>query len=237
MKKILLNNKSYLNLKEIEKYKKDLDKISNKKIDIILFPSIIYLSMFKNYNHKIGTQNFYSYNYGNYTGEINLESLKDLGVTYTILNHSERLINCLDTKSLIKEKVFKSLTANFNTILVVGEPKYMKDPFKHIKKELDYFLKNIENEKIEHLSIIYEPSWLGDDFQDINIIRKVVIDIKEYFINKYKLDIDVYYGIGVNVDNVNDILEICDGVGIGKKSTDIKYIKNLIDKISQNSTN
>lgn len=236
MKKIILNHKSFLNIKEIEKYKKELNSISKKNIELILFPSVIYLSLFKEYKHNIGAQNFYSYNYGNYTGEINLESLKDIGINYTMLNHSERTKNKLDTKELIKEKVFKSLNSNFNTILIVGEDKCIKEPSKHILKELKYYLKDIENKKLNKLSIMYEPSWLDMDSQDENIIRKVVIDIKEYFIRNYNLNVDVFYGIGVNEENVLNILENCDGIGIGKKSTDIKFVKNIIDKICQNLT-
>lgn len=235
MKKLILNNKSFLGIKEIEKYKEEIGSITGN-IDIILFPNIIYLTMFDNYSHKIGTQNFYSFNEGSYTGEINLHSLKEIGINYTLLGHSERIINKLDSKSIIKEKLKTSLDAEFNSILIVGEPKYLKDPFKSIKSDLKYYLKEIGKNKIEKLSIMYEPSWLDDGSQDLNIIRKVVIDIKEYFIKNYKTDVDVYYGSGVNKNNINEILEVCDGVGIGKKSIDIKFIKSIIDKISQSST-
>ncbi len=237
-KKLILNHKSYLNINEIEVYKKELEKVSSKNIDIILFPSVIYLSMFNDYKHKVGAQNFYSYNYGNYTGEINLESLKNLGINYTLLNHYERIENGIDSYNIVKEKVFKSLSSNFNTILMVGETKKLKNPFSYIKKQLNYYLKNIEEVKIKNLSILYEPSWILDssEYQDINVIRKIVVQIKEYFIKKYKLDIEVYYASGVTKENINEILEVCDGVGLGKKSTDVKYIKDIIDKLSQNMT-
>lgn len=237
-KKLILNHKSYLSINEIEVYKKELEKISSKNVDIILFPSVIYLSMFNDYKHKVGSQNFYSYNYGNYTGEINLESLKSLGINYTLLNHYERIENGIDSYNIVKEKIFKSLSSNFNTILMVGETKKVKNPFSYIKKQLNYYLKNIEEAKIKNLSILYEPSWILDssEYQDINVIRKIVVQIKEYFIKKYKLDIEVYYASGVTKENINEILEVCDGVGLGKKSTDVKYIKDIIDKLSQNMT-
>ncbi len=233
-KKLILNHKSNLNINEIEIYKKNLAKITPKKIDIILFPNVIYLSMFKDYKHKVGTQNFYSYNYGNYTGEINLESLKSLNINYTLLNHYERIVNGIDSYTIVKEKVFKSLNANFNTILMVGEIKKQKNPFNYIKKQLNYYLKNIEETKLKNLSVLYEPSWISDssEYQSVDTIRKVIVDIKEYFIKKYKLDVEVYYASGVSADNMLEILEISDGVGIGKKSTDFKYIKDIIDKLS-----
>lgn len=234
-KKIIFNHKSYLGITEIEKYKKELEKISIKDYEIILFPSVQYLALFKDYKHTVGTQNFYSYNYGNYTGEINLESLKTLGINYTLLNHYERLVNGMDSTSLVKEKVFKSLNSNFNTILMVGEIKKTKNPFSYVSKQLKYYLKNLDEIKLKKLSILYEPSWNieNESTFDINLIRKIVVQIKEYFIGRYKLEVEVYYASGVNTENILDILNICDGVVIGKKSTDIDYVSEIADKLNQ----
>ena len=68
--------------------------------------------------------------------------------------------------------------------------------------------------------------------QDINIIRKTVIDIKEYFINHFKTDIEVLYGSGVDSNNINEILNVCDGVGIGKNSINIYTLKEILDNIN-----
>lgn len=233
-KKLILNHKSYLSIEEIENYKKEFNILNIDSFDIILFPSIIYLTLFRDFKYFIGAQNFYSCSYGNYTGEINLESLKTLGVDYTLVNHFERINLEIDSRSLIKEKVHNSLYSGFSTILMVGEPKKNKNPFSYIKKELVYYLKNIDSSKIKNLSILYEPSWKSEDSEiDINLIRSVVVQIKEYFIGRYKLDVDVYYASGVNADNIINILEICDGVAIGKDSTNIDYIKNIISKLDK----
>ena len=232
MKKIILNHRSYLSIEEIKKYIEDFPKLVNEKLDIVVFPNILYLSLFEDFCTEVGCQNFYSETYGDYTGEINLESLKKLNVNYTMISHKDRVNNLLDTPSQLREKLNRSINNDFKTILVVGEEKMAEDPFKYIKGDLNYILKNVNKEKLDNLTILYNPMWLDDKSQDVNIIRKVVIDIKEYFINHYKKDIDVYYGSGVNEDNINEILEFCDGVCIEKESLDVYKLKDIFDSIS-----
>ena len=231
-KKIILNHKSYLNYEEILNYKEKIEKIKCKE-EIIIFPSLIYLSLFKNSKYEIGAQNFYSYNYGSYTGEINLESLKYLNIKYTLVGHSERIKFKLDDKKQIKEKLYISLNANFKTILCVGEMNKVENAFGYIKKQLNYYLKNISSSLIKNLSIAYEPSWAigGKNSLEFKKIAAIIEKIKKYFNKKYDINIEVYYGGSVNEDSIKSIIEVSDGVLIGKISSDISKIKDIIDKI------
>ncbi len=233
-KKIILNHKSYLNYDEINKYKKEIEKIDKKKFDLILFPSIIYLSLFKNSKLNIGTQNFYTSNYGSYTGEANLESLKYIGVNYTLVGHSERKKLRLERIELTKEKLIESLNSDFKTILLVGELYKKANPFNIIKAQLKYYLKEIKLDKLKNLSIAYEPAWAvgGSQTLSINKISKIVSKIKQYIFKKYKFDIEVYYGGSVTENSIKEILEVTDGVLIGKISSDIDSIKNVIKTVS-----
>ena len=99
--------------------------------------------MFKDEKYKVGTQNFFSYNAGSFTGEIALEQLKKIGVNYTLIGHYERRKIIGELYSTSKEKLFKSLNSKFHTILCVGEQKRTKKPFSYIKKELNYYLRNV----------------------------------------------------------------------------------------------
>lgn len=231
MKKIILNHKSYLSIEEIKKYIKDFPKLINKDLNIVVFPNILYLSLFENFSVEVGCQNFYSETYGDFSGEVNLEALKKMNIHYTMVSHKDRLNNLLDSTNQVKEKLNLSLNNDFKTILAVGENKMNDNPFKLIKGDLNHVLKNINKEKLNNLIILYEPMWINNESQDINVIRKVVIDIKEYFINYYKKDIEVIYGSGVNGNNINDILKFCDGVCLGKDYLDLSKLKDLFDKI------
>lgn len=230
MKKIILNHKSYLKYDEIVDFINKFDKLNKDGYEFILFPSIIYLSLFKNKDYLIGTQNFYSSKEGSFSGEINLESLKNMGITYTMIGQYDRIDLLGESITEIKEKLFKSLKAKFNTILCLGEFRNNKNPFSIIKHELNIYLKSIEKNNIKYLSILYEPRYITNNI-DCHQLKKLVYRIKTYIKNKYSINIEVYYGGIIQDDKVNQLLEIFDGIMLNKKSIDINEIKKIMKKI------
>ena len=90
MKKVILNQKSYFFYDDMVKFKNSFDKLKTNDYEFIIFPPILYLSMFKDSKYKVGTQNFFGYKMGSFTGELNLESLKKIGINYTLIGHFER---------------------------------------------------------------------------------------------------------------------------------------------------
>lgn len=234
MKKIILNHKSYLNYDGILRYKKEMEKLNLKDYELILFPSVIYLSLFKGSKLNVGSQNFYTLNYGSYTGEINLESLKYMGINYTLIGHSERKKLRLERLEVTKDKLFQSLNANFKTIFLVGELYKKSNPFSVVREQLKYHLKGIKVDQIKNLSIAYEPSWAIGGSQTISIqkLSKMIEKIKKYILKKYNCEIEVYYGGSVSEESINEILKVADGVLIGKISSDIDRIKKIIKSIN-----
>ena len=233
MKKIILNQKSYLTYDEMLKYKSEFDKFSNDKYELVLFPPVLYLSMFKDFKYSLGSQNFYSSKEGSFTGEISLEALKSIGATYTMVaNHDRRKYNG-ETSADSKEKLFKSINAKFNTLLYIGEVKKSIHAFTYIKRELNMYLKNVDKSSLKYLSIVYEPNWsIGNsEIQDVNKINKILKRIKIYVKNIYGVNINVYYGGRVNKNNIHEIFEISDGIVLGKVSTNTKELKDLLSKI------
>lgn len=233
MKKVILNQKSYLLYEDMVKFKTSFDKLKPTNFEYILFPPIQYLSMFKDSKYKVGTQNFYSYKMGSFTGEVNLEALKNMNINYTLVGHYERRKIMYEEYEMAKEKLYKSLSSKCNTILCVGEEKKTRKPFSYIKKELHYYLSSVESSSIKYLSIAYEPNWaIGTgDVQDINKIEDTVNRIKEFVNKRYKFNIEVYYGGSIDNENIKSIFDICDGVVLGKVSTDYKDFKELIENI------
>ena len=59
---------------------------------------------------------------GAYTGEISPSMLKNLGVEYVIIGHSERRKYLSETDEMINKKVLAGLKAGLKVILCVGEP-------------------------------------------------------------------------------------------------------------------
>ncbi|MEG2457438.1 MAG: triose-phosphate isomerase family protein [Bacilli bacterium] len=229
MKKIILNHKSYLNFDEIVKYKEKLENFKCDKYDLILFPNVLYLSLFNKSSLNIGCSNFYSFTYASVTGEINLRSLKFMGINYTLIAHPERR-KVGESIYLTREKLEKSLLGKMNTILCVGETSKKENANKIILKQLKFLLSETNKDNIGYLSIAYEPTYLveSNDALQIDELDKTIKYIKKYIKKVYSYDIEVYYGGGVTFNNYKEILNVTDGVLFGKISLDID---DLIESI------
>jgi len=225
MKKLILNHKSYLSYDEIINYKKELEKIKSKNLELVLMPNIAYLGLFKNSKITLGSQDFLSYNYGSYTGETSLELLKTIGVSYTLVGHPERIEFKLDTYEQIKDKLYKSINSSFKTILCIGHDAKIKT----IKKELNYYLKEVDSTSIKNLIIAFEPSnKIEANEVDIKEIDEITTYIKNFINKYYNENIEVLYGGGITTENIKEVLEITDGVIIGKNGIDIEFVKKII---------
>lgn len=230
MKKVILNQKSYMFYDDMVKFKNSFDKLKTNNYEFIIFPPILYLSMFKDSKYKVGIQNFFSYKMGSFTGELNLETLKKIGIDYTLIGHFERRKIVFESYEMAKEKLFKSLSSKCYTILCVGEIKKTRRPFNYIKKELNYYLRSIDSSTLKYLSIAYEPSWAigSGEIQCIDKIQNVIDNIKLYIYKKYNLNIEVYYGGSVDENNINDIFKVSDGVVLGKASINIDELNKIL---------
>ena len=232
MKKIILNQKSYLLYDEMVSFKRDFSKLKSSSYEFILFPPIHYLSMFKDYKHKIGVQNFWTYKTGSFTGEVNLESIKDMGFEWTLVGHYERRKFMDETYKISKEKLYKSLSSKCNTILCVGEDKKTLRPFSYIKKEINYYLRSIESSTYKYLSIAYVPSWsVGSASKSSDKVAKIISDIKKYMLSKYKIDVEVYYGGSIENSNIKELYDVSDGLVIDKDGIDIDLLKELLSEL------
>ena len=101
------------------------DKKNNKKYKILIAPPLTLIQDFsKKYRNKkilISAQNcFYKDKFGSYTGSVSPYMIKNVGVKYIIIGHSENRAQG-ETNKIIKEKVLLSLKNNFTVLLCIGE--------------------------------------------------------------------------------------------------------------------
>ena len=94
-------------------------------------------------------------------------------------------------------------------------------------------LRSIESDNIKYLSIAYEPNWAvgSGDVQNIGKIESVILNIKKFIRSRYDIDIEVYYGGSITSDNVHEIINVTDGIILGKVSTNIDSLKDIVSKI------
>ena len=76
---------------------------------------------FKDLHIAVGAENLHYEPSGAYTGEVSADMLKDLGVKYVIIGHSERRQYFGETDISVNKKVHAALEAGLHPIICVGE--------------------------------------------------------------------------------------------------------------------
>ena len=131
MKIIVLNHKMNLYYEEINNY---INKINNIKHNLIIAPSNIYLLEFNNKcKHKISSQDICYIEEGNYTSKVSWHQIKSIGINYTIIGHSEKNENVLNTNLKLKA----CLENNIKPILCFGENENYQITLDKLTKDID----------------------------------------------------------------------------------------------------
>ncbi len=236
MSKIVVANlKMFLTNCEMENYIREIDKIKLNNLNLIICPSYIYLTWFKNKKYLLGSQNVYYKEKGPYTGEISAVQLRDSGVSYAIVGHQERRKYFNETDKDINLKIKSCLKEKIKVILCIGETKEEKDMKKTsivLKKQIINALDGILD--INNIIIAYEPEYsIGTNNPlNINEIRECTEYIKKIILNRYNSNINVIYGGSVTDRNIRDILGVTDGVMIGKLSSNYEKFIDLLNEIN-----
>ena len=178
----------------------------------------------------IGAQNVSDEEAGKNTGEISASMLKDSGVSYVIVGHSERRSKFKETDRLINKKLKMALSQGLKVILCIGEDKVTREAkgaCAFVKKQLDDVLKGIYENELESVIIAYEPIWaigtgktatLKDIEKMVGVIRKEIA----YLYND-KTQISVVYGGSIDIKNYKKIISLpcLDGALVGGASLDV----------------
>ena len=213
MKLIVGNFKMNLLKPEITEY---INYFKDKKYTNVIFaPSYIYLNEFVDNGFTTCSQDVSFEVSGSYTGDVSAKELRSIGVTYSIIGHSERRKYYNDS-NLVNEKLKRLLEEEINPIICIGETKKERDnheTFDVLKKELDEVLKNVDTKHINNVIIAYEPIWsIGTGVIPTNDeIHETIVMIKDYVFNKYDNKLLVLYGGSVNKNNILE-LEKIDGI-------------------------
>jgi len=117
----------------------------------------------------VGAENVYFEEKGAYTGEVSADMLKDLGVKYVIVGHSERRQYFCETDQTVNKKVHAVLNAGMNPIICVGESLEQRETGitnEWIALQVKSALNGVPAEKLRRCIIAYEPIWAIGHRQD-----------------------------------------------------------------------
>ena len=113
-------------------------------------------------NIKIAAENVYPKESGAYTGEVSPVMLKEIGVEYVILGHSERREYFKESDEFINEKVKCVLAHEMTPILCIGEKLEDREAGRTNdvnKTQINGGLVGLTAEEAKKVVIAYEPVW------------------------------------------------------------------------------
>ena len=174
-------------------------------------------------NIEIFSQNVHHEESGSFTGEISVKMISSIGVSGSIVGHSERR-SMGETDEIINKKIKLLLNNNLKSIFCIGEKIEDHENIENILKfQISYGLKDITN--IENIIFAYEPVWaIGSNNVDIDNIKKASNIISDFCKSKYGCKPKILYGGSVNEKNSKEILLLdnIDGILVGRASLDAK---------------
>lgn len=192
----------------------------------------------KGTNIRLGAENVHFAEKGAYTGEISAAMLKEYGVEYVIIGHSERRQYFGETDETVNKRTLTALTAGLTPIVCVGETLEERETGKTeavLHRQLEEGLKGVED--ITKLVVAYEPVWAigtgktataAQANETIGYIRKT---LGELFCEKCAAKVRIQYGGSMNAGNCKELMsqeEIDGGLigGASLKAPDFSAIVN-----------
>ena len=113
-------------------------------------------------NVKIGAENCHWAESGAFTGEISTGMLKEMGVEYVVLGHSERRQYFGETDETVNKRTKAALAAGLKPIVCVGELLWEREcniTEEVIARQIKLDLFDVSAEDVKKTVIAYEPVW------------------------------------------------------------------------------
>ena len=180
-------------------------------------------------NIKIGVENCHWAESGAFTGEVSATMLKEIGVPYVIIGHSERRQYFGETDVTVQQRTRAALDAGLTVILCVGE--YLEQrqqgvTMEVVRMQTKIALGGVSEAELANIIIAYEPVWaIGTGMtataEQANEVNNAIRECVAELYGKAAADkLVVQYGGSMNAKNADELLaeEDVDGGLIGGAS-------------------
>ena len=206
---------------------------------IDLLPALTVLDFDKN-EIAVGAQNCYWEDHGAFTGEVSVPMLKDLGVTYCIVGHSERRGLFGETDEDVNKKVKALLAGGLTPIMCCGESLGIRDANEYIEfvtAQVDAGLAGLDDIDMKNVVIAYEPIWAigtgrtATPEQAEEVWAAIRAKLADMFGAETAEATRILYGGSMKPENVDGLLAMddIDGGLIGGASLKSNDFKALIE--------
>lgn len=215
------------------------DKIKDAEVDAVICPTYTSLStaieLLKDTDVKVGAQNMHWTTSGAYTGEISGEMLKELGVEYVIIGHSERRQYFAETDETVNKKVLKALSLDLIPIVCVGES--LEEREKGLQEDIvtnqvRLAIEGVTKDQISKVIIAYEPIWAigtgktASSEQAEEVCKWIRETVEKLYTSQESEAIRIQYGGSVNKSNVKELMGMpnIDGALVGGASLKMDFV-------------
>lgn len=219
-------------------------KAKENNVDIGVAPTFLSLKTVKDNAPKtmiVSAQNVHFADHGAFTGEVSIPMLKEIGIDWVIIGHSERRTYDNETNEKCNKKIKELLNNNMVPVYCVGETleQFENGETKEVvKTQVEEGLKELDKDSLKTLVIAYEPVWsIGTGKNASKEIAEDVCSFIRDIVNKMygevSEDVRVLYGGSVKPENARAYLSMpnVDGALVGGASLKVDSFKALLDNI------
>lgn len=169
----------------------------------------------KGTNIKVGAENCHWEPSGAYTGEISAPMLKEMGVEYVIIGHSERRTYFGETDITVNKRVHAALDNDLKVIICVGESLEQRQQgitAELVAMQTKIALGGVSKEALKNIIIAYEPIWAigtgltatADQADEVcGCIRSTLASL---YCEKCANGVTIQYGGSMNAKNAAELL-------------------------------
>lgn len=217
-----------------------------KKSEVVVCPPFVYLpALAQGYKGKrllFGGQDCFWEEKGAYTGEISPKMLKESGIAYCIVGHSERRA-LGENNEIVNKKILAALKTGLMPILCVGERErdQQGNYFSFIAEELREGFCGVSRTQLLRAVIAYEPIWAigkeGDQAATPRDMHEMGIFIKKTLVDIYKTKqppaVRILYGGSVDAGNAAALVSEGEtqGLLVGHKSLNAKEFSEIMKHV------
>jgi triosephosphate isomerase len=177
----------------------------------------------------VGAQNMHFEEEGAFTGEVSAAMLKEIGIDYCIIGHSERRQYFAETDETCNKKLHTAVKHGITPIFCIGEVLGERDAgmeFDVVRRQLTAGLEGLAAADVQKFVIAYEPVWAigtgrtATDDQAEEMCAFIREEVKKIYDEETAEKVRIQYGGSVKPENAAGILNMpnIDGALVGGAS-------------------
>lgn len=169
--------------------------------------------------YKVAAQNCSNKKSGAYTGEVSVEMLQSIDVSFCLVGHSERREYFGEDGALLAQKIDVCLESGITPVFCCGEPLEIREEESqddYVRSQLEDSLFHLSESQLQKLVIAYEPIWAIGTGKTASTeeAQQMHAQIRSVLAGKWGMEvaqnISILYGGSVKASNAAELFACAD---------------------------